>query len=56
MPTNASQIESYKGDSTLAGGYGERGSQQVISGVWKMADSINEAFALMRAQNFSKQQ
>ena len=53
---SASEIESYKGDSALAGGYGDKGTQQVISGVWKMADAVNESFALLRAQQFQKSQ
>ena len=53
---SASEIESYKGDSALAGGYGAQGTQQVISGVWKMADAVNDSFELLRAQQFQKSQ
>ena len=56
MSVKASEIESYKGDSALAGGYGAQGVQQVISGVWKMTDAVNEAFSLLRAQQFQKSQ
>lgn len=54
MSVKASEIESYKGDSALAGGYGAQGTQQVISGVWKMADAVNDSFELLRAQQFQK--
>lgn len=51
---SAQEIESYKGDSALAGGFGEQGTQNVISGVWKMADTVNESFNLLRAAQFKK--
>lgn len=51
---SASEIESYKGDSALAGGYGAQGTQNVISSVWKMTDAINESFGLLKAQQFKK--
>ena len=56
MAVKASEIESYKGDSALAGGYGSQGTQNVISGVWKMTDAVNGAFELLRAQQFQKSQ
>ena len=51
---SAQEIESYKGDSALAGGFGAQGTQNVISGVWKMADTVNESFNLLRAAQFKK--
>lgn len=42
MPVKASEIESYKGDSALAGagGLGAQGTQIAVSSVWKMGKFI----------------
>lgn len=55
MAVKASEIESYKGDSALAGGLGERGNAQVIQGVWNMTNSIETAMQQLRQQNFARQ-
>ena len=52
----ANEIESYKGDSALAGGLGAQNTQYAISGAWKMIDSVNDSFSLLRAQQFQKSQ
>lgn len=52
----ANEIESYKGDSALAGGFGAQNMPYVIGGAWKMIDSVNESFSLLRAQQFQKSQ
>lgn len=54
--TTANEIEQYKGDSALAGGLGAAGTQQVISGVWKMADALNTSMEAFKARNFQRQQ
>ncbi len=56
MATKASEFNSYRGDSALAGsgGLGEQGTQQVISGIWKMADAINTSALALRDQEFRK--
>lgn len=53
--TTANQIEDYKGDSALAGGLGKEGTQQVISGVWQMANMVESAMEGLRARNFQRQ-
>lgn len=53
--TTANQIESYQGDSALAGGLGKQGTQQVISGVWHMVDAIESSMEGLRARNFQRQ-
>jgi len=53
--TTANQIESYQGDSALAGGLGKQGTQQVISGVWQMVNAIESSMEGLRARNFQRQ-
>jgi hypothetical protein len=55
MSTTAQQIESYKGDSALAGGLGEQGAAQVDNSIWKMTSQIEAANEALRARNFQKQ-
>lgn len=56
MAVKASEIESYKGDSALAGagGLGAQGTQIAVSSVWKMADAINQSSLALREQEFKK--
>jgi hypothetical protein len=52
----ANEILSYSGNSAFAGGLGQAGTQQVITGLWKMTDGIESAMQQIRSMNFRKAQ
>lgn len=51
---SANEISQYSGNSEFAGGLGATGTQQMITGVWKMADTINLSIAQLQAQEFKR--